>query len=297
MPLRLSPIATAAVAALALAAGAAAQTTATFAPSRDGTIYETYDIFNYSNGAGEYFFVGRTGQAMGSRRRGLLYFNLSSIPPGSTITSVTLRLTMSRSTAGAQNISLRKALQEWGEGTSNAEANEGSGTDPTPGDVTWVHRNYPNVLWTTPGGNYSATQSASRSVGSNGNYTWGSTAQMIADVQDWVNDPATNFGWAVVNNNESSPRTAKRFNSRENTNQTSRPLLTVIYTPPPACVADWNDDGVVNSTDVSDFINDWFSDQAEGTLITDWDNNGVVNSTDVSNFINDWFASPPECLV
>jgi len=53
--------------------------------------------------------------------------------------------------------------------------------------------------------------------------------------------------------------------------------------------ADFNGDGVVNSTDVSDFINAWFADQAEGTLVTDWDGNGVVNSTDVSQFINSWF--------
>ncbi len=55
------------------------------------------------------------------------------------------------------------------------------------------------------------------------------------------------------------------------------------------CSADWNDDGVTNSTDVSDFINDWFEDQAFGTLVTDWDGNGVSNSTDVSMFINSWF--------
>jgi hypothetical protein len=55
------------------------------------------------------------------------------------------------------------------------------------------------------------------------------------------------------------------------------------------CVADWNHDGVTNSTDVSDFINDWFQDQLDGTLVTDWDGNGVVNSTDVSGFINSWF--------
>ncbi len=56
------------------------------------------------------------------------------------------------------------------------------------------------------------------------------------------------------------------------------------------CASDWNTDGVVNSTDVSDFINDWFADQANGTLFTDFDGNGVVNSTDVSTFINTWFS-------
>lgn len=58
-----------------------------------------------------------------------------------------------------------------------------------------------------------------------------------------------------------------------------------------ACPSDWNDDGVVNSTDVSDFINDWFVDQVDGTLVTDFNSDGVSNSTDVSDFINAWFES------
>jgi hypothetical protein len=59
--------------------------------------------------------------------------------------------------------------------------------------------------------------------------------------------------------------------------------------------ADWTGDGVVNSTDVAQFINDWFFDQDNPTLIADFDRNDVTNSTDVSEFINTWFAAPPEC--
>ena len=61
------------------------------------------------------------------------------------------------------------------------------------------------------------------------------------------------------------------------------------------CVVDWDQNGVVNSTDVAAFINSWFEDQVAGTLIADFDGNGVVNSTDVSDFINVWFASQPYC--
>jgi glucose/arabinose dehydrogenase len=62
------------------------------------------------------------------------------------------------------------------------------------------------------------------------------------------------------------------------------------------CVADFDGNGLVNSTDVSEFINAWFADQAAGTTVTDFDRNGVVNSTDVSEFINAYFAAPPGCL-
>jgi uncharacterized protein (TIGR03118 family) len=63
----------------------------------------------------------------------------------------------------------------------------------------------------------------------------------------------------------------------------------VTLTGGAGCAADFNGDTVVNSTDVSDFVNAWFDDQVAGTLVTDWDGNGVVNSTDVSEFINAWF--------
>lgn len=56
-----------------------------------------------------------------------------------------------------------------------------------------------------------------------------------------------------------------------------------------SCDADWNRDKTVNSTDVSDFISDWFADMANGTDVTDFDRNGLVNSTDVSAFINSYF--------
>ncbi len=62
------------------------------------------------------------------------------------------------------------------------------------------------------------------------------------------------------------------------------------------CLADWNDDGTVNSTDVSDFINDWFTDQAKGSTVTDFNHDGVSNSTDVSDFINAYFGGEGTCI-
>ena len=52
---------------------------------------------------------------------------------------------------------------------------------------------------------------------------------MVADVQDWLDNPANNFGWIVIGD-ESSSRTAKRFDSRENPTEGNRPQLTVNYT-------------------------------------------------------------------
>ncbi len=57
----------------------------------------------------------------------------------------------------------------------------------------------------------------------------------------------------------------------------------------PVCRADWDGSGVVNSTDVSAFINAWFLDQRFGTLVTDINLDGIANSVDVGEFVNRWF--------
>ena len=64
-------------------------------------------------------------------------------------------------------------------------------------------------------------------MGSAGPYTWGST-ELVADVQEWLNDPDGNFGWILLGD-ESSSRTTKRFNSREHGSADTRPLLSIEY--------------------------------------------------------------------
>ena len=53
---------------------------------------------------------------------------------------------------------------------------------------------------------------------------------MVADVQSWLDDFSTNFGWLLLGN-ESSTQTSKRFDSRENATGGNRPVLTVEYLP------------------------------------------------------------------
>ena len=197
-------------------------------PSKDNTLYE-YDPAegDHSNGAGFHFFAGEN--AMGEIRRGVLAFNIAgAIPAGSTITGVTLTLNMSMTIAGAESIELHKLLADWGEGTSHAPMGEGDGAPATPNDATWRHRFFDTIFWTTEGGDFSATVSASQSVGGVGQYMW-SSAQMVTDVQSWLDDPASNFGWLVLGD-ETTGATAKRFDTRESA---SPPVLTIQYTPPP----------------------------------------------------------------
>lgn len=235
------------VAALALLAGIiltdsqpAAAATAVINPSKDNTLYEyvqagtcteTPEPFgDCSNGAGTRFFAGTTDR--NRIRRGVLAFNIAgSIPAGSTITSVSLSMNMTRAaTNTARIIELHKLLADWGEGASDAPGQEGKGAQATtnPSDATWRYRFYNTVLWAAFGGDFSGTVSASQSVGANGSYTWGSTSQMVADVQSWLNNPSANFGWLVKGDESTSP-TTKRFESRESG---TPPALTINYTPP-----------------------------------------------------------------
>ena len=196
-------------------------------PSKDNTLYE-YDPVDgdKSNALGFHFFAGETG--MNELRRGVIAFDIANnIPPGSTITAVSLSLNMSRTpTNTAYVLELHKLLADWGEGTSMAPGEEGDGAPATPNDATWRHRFFDTIFWNTQGGDFSATVSASQMVGAVGQYTW-SSAQMVANVQGWLDNPATNFGWLMLGD-ESVFLTAKRFDTRESA---SPPVLAITYIP------------------------------------------------------------------
>jgi len=196
--------------------------------AQDNTLYENA-TGAVSNGAGDYFFTGRTRD--GFKRRAVIRFDIASnIPAGATVTSVTLHLYMSRSKATTlYNTSLYPLTASWGEGTSNADAEEGQGIASTTNDATWIHRFYPATLWTTAGGDYAPQASATTPVGDNGFYSWSSVI-MLADVQGWLDTPAQNFGWLIIGD-ESTARSSKRFDSRTSATTSQRPQLTVEFTP------------------------------------------------------------------
>ena len=203
---------------------------ATIGPTKDNTLYENVEGL-ISNGSGEYLFAGKTGT--GAIRRGLVAFDIAqSIPAGSRVTSATLTLHLSRSAAGGpESVDLHTLLADWGEGTSDAPANEGAGVAATPGDATWIHAFSDAVLWTSPGGDFSQTVSASQSVDVIGFYSW-SGAGLVADVQSWLDNPQGNFGWVLIGN-EAVAQTAKRFDTHENVEPSFRPQLSVQYAAEP----------------------------------------------------------------
>jgi hypothetical protein len=199
--------------------------------SRDNTLYESA-TGALSNGAGQFFFAGRNGT--GQIHRGVVRFDVAAaVPPGATVLSATVRLFYDNTLIAANGtrvVSLRRLAADWGEGTSDASGQEGGGAASTTNDATWIHRQFNTVSWTTAGGDFAGTTSASQTVGiTAGAFDW-SDAALVADVQSMLDAPAGNFGWIVIGD-ESVASTAKRFATRENPTTANRPKLIVDYRP------------------------------------------------------------------
>ena len=205
------------------------QTTIEIEASKDNTLIQDASG-SLSNGSGDYLFVGKSNQ--GVIKRGLVYFDIAgNIPEGSTINSAALHMTLSKTTSVAQGVGLHLVQHDWGEGASVAPAEEGKGAAAEPGDATWLYAYYDTTLWETEGGDFEPDATAELSIGSAGDYTWGPDDDLTADVQHWVNDPASNHGWLLMGN-ETDAHTSKRFNSRDNSDAGTRPVLEVTYSGP-----------------------------------------------------------------
>jgi glucose/arabinose dehydrogenase len=206
--------------------------TATMSPAHDNSIYS--DFPNNSNALGD-LYSGEN--ANGAPRRALLSFDLTTgLPVGAQVTfaSLMLNLKNAASNPGHPNatMSLYPLTTSWGEATSQAGSSGGSGTAATTGDATWNARFYDAsnpTNWTTAGGVFSATASATTLVGTTlGAYSW-TSRQMGADVQSWFAAPANSFGWILVGD-ESTSSTARVFNSREGSTSV-QPKLVISYNP------------------------------------------------------------------
>jgi glucose/arabinose dehydrogenase len=181
-------------------------------------------------GANGWFDAGTDGT--GGIRRGLLRFDLSSIPAGSTVTSASLQLTVVKIPAGgpvSSTFDLFRLLASWNEGKKGGN----SGGTATSGEATWTARMQGTANWTAPGAKSDAAAAASAStvVGAspNAKYAW-SGSGLVADAQSWIDNPSSNFGWLLTSRAEASGRSVRGFASREN--GTGAGTLIINYTPP-----------------------------------------------------------------
>ena len=209
--------------------------------SQDNTLYESSQG-GLSNGAGTSLFAGAT-KNFGVRRAVLAFKDLSAIPEGATIDSARLHISISKENSVATNVRMLRLQADWGEGASNAGNPGGDGAAAAMGDATWNHRFFDNMTWTNPGGDFAATVSAQLMMDTVGRYTFSSNTALVADVQGWLDNPAGNFGWILLANEDAL--SARRFSSREHANADNRPMLEVEYTmgetgPVPVPGSDWS---------------------------------------------------------
>lgn len=242
---------------------------------KDNTMYEPSDepgmeIPARSNGKGIFLFSGKTGETAQYRlRRALLQFDLGQIPSGAVLTSASVRLHLDRQFGQDFPMSLHRLTSEWGEGNSNAGSPGGDGATPQIGDSTWLHRFHNTTSWTTSGGDFLASPSATYIIGSTigDPYPIWTSPALLQDVLHWMGQPASNFGWILVGD-ETQGFTAQRFSSRENSTVNNRPRLNVNYAvvPPPTHFESWL------ATHFPDKPIGFFFDEA-----ADLDNDGISN--------------------
>lgn len=225
--MRFDLICTTLSAAMLAMAAATAQTTVTIPCARDNSLYESA-TGSLSGGAGTGVFCGVTGGSL--KRRGLVWFDVAAIvPAGARIVDAQLTINVAQSGSFAPiTVHAHRALQNWGEGTSVPLGGGGGGAAATTNDATWLHTFYPGSLWNNAGGDYAPVASFDIVTPPLGLCSSTLTPALASDVQNWLVNPAQNFGW-LLKTDEALPFVALRFDSRENSTFGTPPELVVTY--------------------------------------------------------------------
>jgi hypothetical protein len=217
--------------------------TVSIRPTADTTLFESSP--NDNMGGWTHVAAGTTGNAADrTRNRGLFRFDIATVlPPGARITNATLNLevvripgTMGGGSSVSSTFALHRVLRPWGEGDKLGDR----GFPADPGEATWNYRLAPNLNgtggapWAVAGGSsatdFSATVSASQAVAGIRKYQFGSNFNLVDDVQTWLDNPSSNFGWMLISRSENSAKTARAFGSREDADHA--PMLTIEYSAP-----------------------------------------------------------------
>ena len=250
----------------------------TLIADRDNTLYEPdTEAFN-SNGAGSFMFSGRT-SSFGVRRALVRFDVAGAVPQGASVVSATLVLTVSRAfllsneTVGA----VHRVTAAWGEGGSDAGEPGGYGAEAAGGDATWEHRFFPDTSWAAEGGDFVVSPSATSVIPLSGPVEISSPGT-AADVQLWLDNATENFGWIIVND-ESGEQTSRRFDTRENPNEASRPRLVIEYTED--CAADFDGDGFISGVDYDLYVQAFEA----GDVSADFDGDGFITGVDFDLFV------------
>lgn len=161
--------------------------------------------------------AGTNGQDEDSRS--LLAFNLAAIPSNAVVTSAALTVKVVKLAPGfpsSGKMDLHRLLVPWGDAAA-----------------TWTNR-LAGVHWSTNGAaapvDFTNAVTQQITVSSQTAYTFVSNSNMVADVQRWVSNPGTNFGWILISELQGTLFSECKFGTRED--PANAPSLTVQYTVP-----------------------------------------------------------------
>lgn len=210
--------------------------------SADATLNESFP--NNNMGIHSSVLAGTTNASQ--KRRGLLKFDIAgSVPVGAIIDSVSLSLAIvGGNVSNGSDFDLFASLKDWNEGTGSG--NNGVSADTS--EVTWTSNMHMMSTWAAPGGqagtDYDNIASATATIAGLGSYSW---KGMEADVQAWLNNPASNFGWFLISQAEGTAGTARRFSSKEGP-AASQPVLEVYYSIPSTSICGTTDTLVADTS-------------------------------------------------
>jgi hypothetical protein len=185
--------------------------TVTLVPSADTSLRQVAPTNAF--GDANPLLVGNAKEPFVVRNRALLKFDLTAIPTNATVTAVSLTVVIFRSNTDVSEFDLNRVLVDWNEY-----------------EATWKNRSA-SILWLSGGGQSGADYVAAASVSAPVDDTLFSSPEMVSDVQLWVRNAGTNFGWMMLPTGDLAG-TGKQLGSRESE---YTPTLTVEYTlTPPA---------------------------------------------------------------
>lgn len=191
------------------------------------------DSTSQNSGARDQLIIGKTSGAV----RAVFSFGLSSIPPGSTITSATLSVwtdaQSSTATGTVGTLELHRLTATPVEGTGTTSGGAGTG-------VTWLSldgQTGTGHSWTTAGGDYDAAILSSvpgfNALIPNAQKTFASTSAFVAALQSALDQGQPLNLLAMAPTTEAGSDSAyTRLSSDDSTETAQRPLLTVTFTTP-----------------------------------------------------------------
>lgn len=223
------------------------------APSAQVTITASADTslwqreVDHNLGGSDILPLGTTGvDGPGKKSRLLLKFDIATaLPANAVIQSASLFLhVVIAPMANAENSTFDAfpVLNDWGEGNktyTDPQKPMNSTQAATAGEATWNYRFHAdeNQRWIAPGGalndqDFSEDISLEFFMQSDANrdYNVALNPSGLGALQNWLANPAANFGWVFVSRKEAFLYTGRQIASRENATPSFRPKLTIVYT-------------------------------------------------------------------